>query len=209
MNRKKVGLISGLLFSVFLFSCKSGSIATFSLSSTAISGKHEIGFDSGLKAAGRIDEIYTAKPGAKANRNSFPFTWKNLPSGTKYLALVYDDPDAKKIMAIFGMKGESFVHWLAADIDPSLKGLDGKASMGKNTFIQGKNSAGTIGYTGPQPPGNIPEGEKTPIIHVYRLELYALSSSTGLKEGFTLDDLKKAMKGKILGKAKLNMSYSN
>ena len=81
--------------------------------------------------------------------------------------------------------------------------------MDMHTFVQGKNGSGTVGYTGPQPPTDIPKGAKKPLIHVYRLKVYALSDYTGLKDGFTLKDLKAAMQGKILGEGKLNFSFSN
>ena len=181
----------------------------FSLSSKAIKGKQEIGFDSGLKSMGKIDSIYAAKDKGDANLTSFPFSWKSIPKNTKFLALVFDDPDAKKIMEAYGMKGEAFIHWLVADINPSLKQLKANASLDKHDFIQGKNGMGTIGYIGPQPPSDFPADAIKPIIHVYRLTVYALSDSTGLKDGFTFDELQNAMKDKILGQSQIFMSYNN
>ncbi len=181
----------------------------FHLLSAAVKGKPETGFFSGLKSAGRIDASYAAKDNAPQNPRSFPFEWKELPKGTKVLALVFDDPDAKPVMQAYGIKGDSFLHWTAADIDPSAGGLAENASLENHSLIQGKNSGGSTGYVGPMPPSDFPEKVKRPIIHIYRLTVYALSGSTGLKNGFTLADLETAMKGKILGKAELFFSYSN
>ncbi len=204
---------SGLLFLtvIALFSAIAISAASgqFKLWSPAVKGSPRTGFDSGLKSSGSISALYAARDKGPSNKRSFPFTWKNLPSGTKYLALILDDPDAKKVMASYGMKGDSFLHWAAADIDPSMKGLKDNASATGHDFIQGKNGSGSIGYTGPQPPSDFPKDAKKPIIHIYRLKVYALSASTGLKDGFSLDELLAAINGKVLGTAELDFSYHN
>ncbi len=183
--------------------------AAFTVSSPAVAGDSQIGFHSGLLSSGRIDPAYAAKDGAPANLTSPPLVWKNLPAGTVALALVLDDPDAAAVMEAYGRKGLPFVHWLAADIDPASGGLPANASVGNPTFAQGKNGAGQVGYRGPQPPSAIPKNVKPPLIHVYRLTLYALSEPAGLPNGFNLEELKAAMNGKVLGEAQLLFSYSN
>ena len=185
---------------------KGGS--SFALSTTAVQGAPETGFDSGLVSVGRLNAKYGAKAGAPPNPRSFPFTWKNLPSGTKALAVVLDDPDARLVLAAYKMTGDFFLHWIAADIDPSLGGLpDNAAATMKIT--QGKNGTGKAVYTAPQPPADIPKKTDKVRIHVYRLKVFALSAPTGLRSGFSLDDLMKAVKDKTLGMAELNVSYSN
>ncbi len=182
--------------------------ASFSLSTTALVGPSELGFDSGIKSVGRVDGVYAAKPGAPGNPRSFPFAWSGLPAGTKALALVLDDPDARLVLAAYGMKGDAFLHWIATDIEPALGGLGDNASA-KASFPQGKNGGGSVGYTGPQPPTDIPKDVQSKRIHVYRLKLFALSSPTGLKSGFSLDELLSAVAGRTLGTAELDLSYSN
>jgi len=125
------------------------------------------------------------------------------------LALVLDDPDARPILASRGIKASSFLHWIAADIDPSTGGLPANASVDAHAFVQGKNGGGKIGYRGPQPPADFPPNTGKRLIHIYRLTLYALSSPTGLADGFSLDELRAAIRGKVLGEARLNISYSN
>lgn len=213
-------ILAGGIFSVLsiVSSCASDSGGTmaskdmaapaFTISSSAVSGAMETGFDSGLKASGRIDAMYAAAPGGPGNPRSLPFKWSNLPKGTKALALILDDPDARLVLASFGMMGDSFLHWIAADIDPSIGGLPENASA-TATFPQGKNGAGNPAYTGPQPPSDIPKDAGKNLIHVYRLKVFALSAPTGLKNGFSLDELKAAVKDITLGTAELDFSYSN
>ncbi len=192
-----------------LASCASLQAGGFTVSSPAVTGAPQTGFDSGLKSSGRIDAAYAAKDKGPGNPRSFPFTWSGLPAGTKALALIMDDPDARLILAAYGMKGDSFLHWIAADIDPATGGLADNASASNPPFVQGKNGAGNLGYAAPQPPSDMPKDAGKPLIHIYRLTVYALSEPTGLKNGFTLDELREALEGKVLGEGHLNFSYSN
>lgn len=194
----KIGLLVALLALPVL-----GAVGqvTFTLQSPAYGGKQEVGFDSKLVSAGRADPAYNGG-------TSLPFTWSGLPAGTKALALVYDDPDARLVMKAYGVAGDVWTHWVATDIDPSLGGLAaGEATSGK--LILGKNTWGNQAYGGPAPPSNVPSDAPRPIVHAYRLTVYALSAPTGLKAGFSVDDLKKAMAGKTLGYGQLVISWSN
>jgi Raf kinase inhibitor-like YbhB/YbcL family protein len=182
---------------------------SFTVSSPAVSGSPETGYFSHLTSTGRVDSTYAAKDKAPANTRSLPVTWKNVPEGTKVLALLLDDPDAKPVMEIMGMKGDAFIHWIASDIPPVPDTLKDNASKEKHSFVQGKNSMGKIGYTGPKPPSDIPKDAQKPIIHIYRLTLYALNAPTGLKNGFTLEDFKNAIKEKTIKETQLRISYSN
>ncbi|MGA2762527.1 MAG: YbhB/YbcL family Raf kinase inhibitor-like protein [Spirochaetia bacterium] len=204
-----MGTLSRIGWVLLLFAASTAGAAGFTVSSPAVSGPPETGFDSGLTSAGRLDSVYAARSDGPANPRSFPFSWSNLPAGTKALALILDDPDARLILASRGIKAPSFLHWVAADIDPSLGGLPANASSEIHSFVQGKNGTGQIGYRGPQPPSDFPPNTGKRLIHVYRLALYALSSPTGLSEGFSLDDLRKAIKDTVVGEARLNISYSN
>lgn len=202
------GVALALVFAATVATASYG--ADFSLASPAISGPPEVGFDSGLSSAGRIDAQYAARAGGPSNPKSFPFTWSNLPAGTKALALILDDPDARLVLLSRGIKAPSFLHWTAADIDPSLGGLPADASQSpRSAFAQGKNGMGQIGYRGPQPPADFPPNTGKRLIHIYRLSVFALSAPTGLKNGYSVDELRQAMKGKVIGEARLNISYSN
>jgi Raf kinase inhibitor-like YbhB/YbcL family protein len=193
-----------------LSSCASmaDSKGAFSLSTTAAKGPAETGFDSGLVSVGRLDAMYGARAGGAANPRSFPFTWKHLPAGTKALAVVLDDPDARLVLKAFGMTGDFFLHWIATDIDPAKGGLPDNAAA-TMPIVQGKNGTGKAVYTAPQPPADVPKDTDKVRIHVYRLKVYALSAPTALQSGFSLDDLMAAIKNTTLGMAQLNVSYSN
>jgi len=180
----------------------------FSVNVTVVSGGPETGFDSGLVSIGRLPKVYGTTGGGPANVRSFPFTWANVPSGTKALAVILDDPDAKPVLKAFGMTGDFFLHWIATDIDPALGGLADNAAA-TLTSPQGKNGAGQLGYTAPAPPADVPKDTTKIRIHVYRLKVLALSAPTGLKSGFSLDDLLKAVADKTLATAQVNVSYSN
>jgi len=201
--RRRIGWI------LLLVAASSAGAADFTVTTPAIAGPPEIGFDSGLSSAGRLDAAYAAKADGPGNPTSFPFTWSNVPPGTKALALILDDPDARLVLASHGITAPSFLHWLATDIDPALGRLPANASAALPSLVQGKNGGGQIGYRGPQPPADFPPNTGKRLIHVYRLALYALSSPTGLPRGFTLEELRAAIKGKVLGEARLNISYSN
>ena len=197
------------LFVAALAGCASMSGGgAFSLSTTAVSGPAETGFDSGLVSVGRLAPMYGAAPGGPANHRSFPFTWKNVPAGTRALAVILDDPDARPLLKAFGSDAPFFLHWTATDIDPSLGGLpdDAAATM---SITQGTNGGGAVGYQAPTPPADIPKDTDKVRIHVYRLKVYALSAPTGLAPGFTLDQLQAAIKDTTLAMAQLNVSYSN
>jgi hypothetical protein len=193
----------------FLIAASSVAAADFTVTSPAVSGPPETGYDSGLISAGRLDAAFAAKANGPSNPQSFPLQWNNVPAGTKSLALILDDPDARPVMAAHGVNAPSFLHWTATDFDPSLGGLSANASVEMSSLVQGKNGAGQIGYRGPQPPADFPKNTGKRLIHIYRLALYALSSPTGLARGFSLEDLRKAIKDKVLGVARLNISYSN
>ncbi len=184
------------------------STGDFTLSTTAVQGPPETGFDSGLVSVGRLQDIYGAKPGGPPNSRSFPFSWSGLPAGTQALAVVLDDPDARLLLASRGITAEAFLHWVAADIDPALGGLPDNA-VATMPLVLGKNGTGNPIYTAPTPPADLPKDTDKVRIHVYRLKVYALSAPTGLARGFTLDQLMSAIKDTTLGMAQLNVSYSN
>ena len=205
----KKSQLTGIAIGLFCLTAFGEKSETFSVTTTAIKPPSEVGFFSGLHSSGRIDSIYAAKEKGQDNPRSFPITWNHLSKGTKSLALIFDDPDAKPILALFGMKGESFLHWTAANIDPNTNGLPDNASKIKHLFIEGSNGAGTLGFIGPKPPSDLPKKAKKPIIHIYRFTLFALSEKVNLKDGYSQEELKSAMKGKIIAQSELLMSYNN
>jgi phosphatidylethanolamine-binding protein (PEBP) family uncharacterized protein len=68
-----------------------------------------------------------------------PLAWSGAPEGTRSLALVVDDPDAR---------AGTFTHWLAWALDPGATGL----GEGEAAPVEGHNDFGTNGYRGPCSP---------------------------------------------------------
>ncbi|MES2203987.1 MAG: YbhB/YbcL family Raf kinase inhibitor-like protein [Pseudomonadota bacterium] len=136
---------------------------------------------------------------------SFHLAWDNLPPGTQSLALTFVDHDAIPFC------GFTWIHWLAANIDPTLNELPENASE-KMNLLQGVNSWGSgiipkeyqlskedaSRYGGCAPPDKD---------HLYTIELYALDKKLDLPSGFMMNELLKAMKGHVLDKATLEALY--
>ncbi len=77
-------------------------------------------------------------------------TWSGVPSGTKSLALIVDDPDAPDPAA----PKMTWVHWVLFDVPPAAKGLPeavGASSLPRGTR-EGLNDWKRTGYRGPCPP---------------------------------------------------------
>jgi Raf kinase inhibitor-like YbhB/YbcL family protein len=109
---------------------------------------------SAFHAGGTIPRRYTCE-----GRNvSPPLRWTAPPRGTRSFALTVTDPDAP---------GGTFVHWVAWGIAPSARSL----GVGARPPHEGRNSAGTVGYTGPCPPPGP--------AHRYVFRLYALDARVG------------------------------
>ena len=120
------------------------------------------------------------------------FTWEDVPSSTKSLALICDDPDAP---------GKTWVHWVIYSIPPGTTNLpEGVAKSDTAAGAkQGVNDFGKVGYSGPMPPRG--HGK-----HRYFFKLYALKVELDLKRP-TKMQLEEAMKGQILGQVELVGTY--
>ena len=108
--------------------------------------------------------------------------FSSVPTETKTLAIIMDDPDAMKAV------GKVWVHWLT---------YHGVADS--NSKIEGKTDFGEIGYGGPAPP----DGR-----HTYIFKGYALDTSLNLTEGYSKQELEDAMKGHIIAEAKLTGTFA-
>jgi hypothetical protein len=105
------------------------------------------------------------------------------------------DPDVPKKLRPDG----NFDHWVVYNIAPDVD----KIPEGGKPGIEGVNSRGTTGYTGPCPP---PEYE--PSTHRYIFTLYALDAELPLQPGATKEKLLFGMEGRIVGTATLMGTYS-
>jgi Raf kinase inhibitor-like YbhB/YbcL family protein len=144
---------------------------------------------SAFKDGGPIPDEYTAYGKGK----SIPLSWSQLPPGTRTVAIVMDDPDAKT--------PRPFVHWLIYNIPANTKGLGAglptKPRLDKPAgALQGSNSRQSIGYAGPRPPQGDPP-------HHYQIRLYALDQELTLDPGADEDTLVKAMGAHLLDQVQL------
>jgi Raf kinase inhibitor-like YbhB/YbcL family protein len=115
--------------------------------------------------------------------------WRDVPAGTRALALIVDDPDAPR---------RTFVHWVVYNITPNVTELPENALKFETTSqsaIQGVNGADQVGYRGPCPPPGKP--------HHYHFRLFALDSSLDLKPGASADEVRQAIKGHVIGQTEL------
>ena len=139
-------------------------------------------------AGGAVASRYTCDgPGI-----SPPLTWDPVPDGTRSMALIVNDPDAA---------GGTFVHWLIYNLPSHTRRLPEDVPNRHKLAggaVQGVNGAGTIGYTGPCPPGGT---------HRYYFEIYALDTRLGLDGGAQAQRLSDAMEGHILAKGRLMGTY--
>ncbi len=123
-----------------------------------------------------------------------PLTWIDLPSGTKSLALIVDDPDAPDPAA----PKMTWVHWVLYNLPPSVNGLpEGVSALPPGTQ-QGMNDWRRTGYGGPCPPIGR---------HRYFHKLYALDTVLPDLGRPTKVILEKTMSGHILGQAELVGTY--
>ena len=106
---------------------------------------------------------------------------QGVPTATKSLALIVDDPDAP---------GKTWVHWVVFNIPATSKEIPERNIPG----IQGMNDFGQLNFGGPCPPSGT---------HRYFFKLYALDTLLDLPQGIRKANLEKAMQGHILGQTQL------
>jgi Raf kinase inhibitor-like YbhB/YbcL family protein len=137
-----------------------------------------------LVEGGSIPKQYTCD-----GLNTSPdLAWTGVPSETKSLALIVDDPDAP---------AGDWVHWVLYDLPPDLTSLpEGVQGIG----TQGVNDFRKTSYGGPCPP----RGSK----HRYFFKIYALDQEIGLQTGMSKATLEKAMQGHVLAQGQLMGIYS-
>jgi Raf kinase inhibitor-like YbhB/YbcL family protein len=118
---------------------------------------------------------------------NFPLQFSNIPQQTASLALIIDDPDAPL---------GTFTHWMVWNIKPNITEIPEHSVP--EFAVQGINSWGGESYRGPCPPS----GE-----HRYITTLYALDSGFGTPANKTREDINRAIKGHIIGEARLMGKY--
>jgi Raf kinase inhibitor-like YbhB/YbcL family protein len=150
-----------------------------------------------LKEGEPIPKDYTAD-----GRNvSPPIVWGDLPTGTKELALICEDPVAPT--------PQPFVHWVVYKIPPTAKGLPEGMPIDETTplpaelkgTIQGLSGFRRPIWRGPAPP-------KPGVTHRYHFIVYALDTELEAKPGMNKTQLLEAMKGHVIGQGQLVATYT-
>ncbi|MEN2998947.1 MAG: YbhB/YbcL family Raf kinase inhibitor-like protein [Brevinematia bacterium] len=118
---------------------------------------------------------------------------EGIPTGTKSLVLINDDPDAP--VGVWD-------HWILYDIPPNTntipEGIKPEREF-PNGMKHGINSWGRVGYGGPCPPSGT---------HRYYFRVYALDIQLNLPPGATKQKILKAMEGHILAQGELMGKYA-
>jgi Raf kinase inhibitor-like YbhB/YbcL family protein len=115
----------------------------------------------------------------------------DVPSATKSLALIMEDPDVPKNLRPDGM----WDHWVVFNIPPGTAEIpEGREPPGTH----GEGTSGNQNYFGPCPPDRE---------HRYFFKLFALDSELDIKEKAKKSEVEKAMEGHILEKAELMGRY--
>ncbi len=121
-----------------------------------------------------------------------PLSWSSPPEGTRSVTLIAEDPDAPS---------GTFAHWVIYNLPPDTRRLPEDVPNRRSLpsgALQGTNGAGSIGYTGPCPPGGT---------HRYFFELYALDTELDLGAGATREEVVGAMEGHVLAEGRLLGTY--
>jgi phosphatidylethanolamine-binding protein (PEBP) family uncharacterized protein len=140
-----------------------------------------------VRADGKLPMDYTGD-GSGA---TLPLAWKGAPAGTKSYAVVMDH---------LAPGGEVKSYWVLWDIPATATGLP------KNAKGIGKVGASFKGQAEYEPPHSKGPGEK-----IYVLTVYALAAPVdpqGAGRGVTREVLLKAIAGRVLGSASMNVSYT-
>ena len=140
-----------------------------------------------LAAFAPIDSRYTCEGEDISPR----LIWSGVPEDAQSLALVVDDPDARKT---------SWVHWVLYNLPASLRELPEavEASGLPAGTLEGLNDWRETGYRGPCPP----KGR-----HRYYFTLYALDCMLPDLKQPNKAQLERAMQGHVLGKSELMATY--
>lgn len=165
-------MLKTTLLAVAIIALCTGQLALAAEPFSLTSSSFKDGTALGVKNAGNL----SSNPNCIGENISPQLSWSNIPAGTKSLALVLHDPEARN--------GLGFTHWVAYGISPSLSGFaEGEAGQPGNKFVGGKNGMGLLHYEGPC----IPQGIG---MHHYAVTLIATDLDPGeLPAGLNRDEL--------------------
>ncbi|HZV53508.1 MAG TPA: YbhB/YbcL family Raf kinase inhibitor-like protein [Rhodocyclaceae bacterium] len=139
---------------------------------------------------GTIPAVYTCEGGDR----SPPLAWSGVPTGTKSLVLIVDDPDAPDPAA----PKMTWVHWLLYNLPADIGGLPEDVGALPAGTLEGFNDFKRTAWGGPCPPIGR---------HRYFHKLYALDVILPDLKRPTKAVLEKAIAGHVLAEAHLMGTY--
>lgn len=119
------------------------------------------------------------------NNSSPPVGWANAPKGTVSIAMTCAETS----------DGAPVYHWILYNLPPEPPGIYGGLPVEpelENGAVQGVNSFGVPGWTGP---------ESTGILRVLTFSAYALDRRLDIPHGSDAETLARAMAGSVLATA--------
>ena len=135
--------------------------------------------------------------GCSGGNLSPSLSWKNVPAGTRSLAVTVYDPDAPT--------GSGWWHWLVYDMPASATSLPAGAIANKGLPVgakQGRNDFGDRNFGGACPPANDKPHHYVFTVHALKTEkLDVPDNASAALIGFMLN-------ANSLGKAQLTATYS-
>jgi phosphatidylethanolamine-binding protein (PEBP) family uncharacterized protein len=148
----------------------------------ALTSAEDLGITSpAFSQNGVIPTVYTCDGAG----NNPALAFSGVPTGTKSLAVVIEDPDVPWVL----QRNHLIVHWVKWDLPPDTRG-----------FGEGRISNDDAGYAPPCPPDRE---------HRYVFKLFALDRMIGANRKIaSADDLYGAMSGHILAHAELIGRYT-
>ena len=120
--------------------------------------------------------------------------FEDIPSETKSLVLISDDPDAPDPQAPKLL----WLHWLVVNLPATCTGLAEGIKTLPSPAIAGVNDCDEQGWSGPRPPIGV---------HRYYFHLYALDKTLDVKPGFRRADVEAAMQGHVIAEAQTFGTY--
>ncbi len=123
--------------------------------------------------------------------------WSGVPRDAREIVVLCEDPDAPI--------AKPFVHWVLYGIAPSWVSLSEGIAPGaalSEGAVQGENSLGRKGFTGPKPP----RGHG---VHHYHFQVFALDSMLALGTAADRDAVVRVMKGHVLASGEVVGTYEN
>lgn len=144
--------------------CSLGFVAGVSASALGARGPSTpspVGANNSLTVASsafRHNELIPPEYTCDGTERPPPLSWSGVPSATKSVAILVDDPDAPNGM---------FTHWLVSGIPPTTTSLPAGGALPPGA-VAAHNSKGLTGYAGPCPASGR---------HLYHFRVFALDTA--------------------------------